>query len=609
MKKTFVLILLFIFIGLSGYSQNSIRLMTYNIRNSFSIDYKQNVQRIANLINNSNPDVIALQEIDSVINRSDNTYILGDLAERTQMHAYFAPAVTHDAGKYGVGILSKKKPIRVESIFLPGREEKRVLLLAEFDDYVYCSTHLSLVEEDQIASLPLLKSFMRNFNKPIYIAGEFNSLPNSTFINELKKDFNIVSNIEEYTFPPFNLTKMTNYIVSFKEPNRLYSVMSTEVLADSIATDHYPILAVIRLAQNVNKIFTTFPYLQNPTQNGITVMCETSVPAYVWLEYGTDSLHLERVRTLVDGQTVCNGTLHKIRLENLQPGITYYYRVCSREILQYQAYYKEFGYTARTKFKTFKLPNKTDDTFTAVIFNDLHKHSSTFRALCNVIANIDYDFVVFNGDCLDDPFDKDEASKFISELTIGVKASQVPVFFMRGNHEIRNAYSINLRNHFDYINDKTYGAFSWGDTRIVMLDCGEDKDDNHWVYYGLNDFTQFRKEQAEFLKKEVSSKIFKKSVKRILIHHIPLYGNEGDNLCDKLWMPILKKSTFDLSINAHTHSFAYYPKEKLGNNYPVIIGGGFEIDNATVIILTKKKNMMDVKVMNAKGEILLNEIY
>lgn len=72
---------------------------------------------------------------------------------------------------------------------------------------------------------------------------------------------------------------------------------------------------------------------------------------------------------------------------------------------------------------------------------------------------------------------------------------------MRGNHEIRNAYSIGLRDHYDYVGNKTYGSFNWGDTRIVMLDCGEDKPDDHWVYYGLNDFTRLRNEQVDFLKK------------------------------------------------------------------------------------------------------------
>lgn len=95
-----------------------------------------------------------------------------------------------------------------------------------------------------------------------------------------------------------------------------------------------------------------------------------------------------------------------------------------------------------------------------------------------------------------------------------------PDFLYAGNHEIRNAYSIGLRDHFDYVGDKTYGSFNWGDTRIVMLDCGEDKTDDHWVYYDLNDFTQLRNEQVGFLKKELAAKEFKKAKKRILLHHI-----------------------------------------------------------------------------------------
>ena len=102
--------------------------------------------------------------------------------------------------------------------------------------------------------------------------------------------------------------------------------------------------------------------------------------------------------------------------------------------------------------------------------------------MCSQIKGVDYDFVIFNGDCVDDPANHDQATAFISELTEGVEGVRVPVFFMRGNHEIRNAYSVGLHSLFDYVGDKTYGAFNWGDTRIVMLDCGEAKPDDHWVY-------------------------------------------------------------------------------------------------------------------------------
>lgn len=67
-------------------------------------------------------------------------------------------------------------------------------------------------------------------------------------------------------------------------------------------------------------------------------MWQTNVPAYCWVEYGTDPSNLKRARTLLDGQVVCGNTLHKIRLDSLQPGQKYYYRTCSQEILLYQAY-------------------------------------------------------------------------------------------------------------------------------------------------------------------------------------------------------------------------------------------------------------------------------
>ncbi len=50
-----------------------------------------------------------------------------------------------------------------------------------------------------------------------------------------------------------------------------------------------------------------------------------------------------------------------------------------------------------------------------------------------------------------------------------------------------------------------------------------------------------------------------------------------------------RKHLFNISLNAHTHKYAYHPKGELGNNYPVIIGGGYKMDGATVMILEKKK--------------------
>lgn len=605
MKKN----LLFIFAALftfSAQAQNTLKLMSYNIKNANGMDNVCNFQRIANVINNASPDVVAIQEVDSMTNRSGQKYVLGEIAERTQMHGYFAPAIDYDGGKYGIGLLTKQVPLRLQTLPLPGREEARTLILAEFADYIYCCTHMSLTEEDRMKSLELVKAFTSSSTKPLFLAGDMNAEPESGFIKELQKDFQILSNPKQHTFPAPDPKETIDYIATLKQNAKGFAVISAKVINEPMASDHRPILVELRTAEKADKIFRMKPYLQNPVGNGITVMWETTVPAYCWVEYGTDTTQLKRARTIVDGQVVCNNYLHKIRIDGLQPGQKYYYRVCSQEILLYQAYKKVFGNTAQSAFSEFTLPATDTDSFTAVVFNDLHQHTQTFRALCQQIKNVNYDFVVFNGDCVDDPVDHNQATSFISELTEGVCGDRIPTFFMRGNHEIRNAYSIGLRDHYDYVGDRTYGSFNWGDTRIVMLDCGEDKPDDHWVYYGLNDFTQLRNEQVDFLKKELSSKEFKKAGKRVLIHHIPLYGNDGKNLCANLWTKLLEKAPFNISLNAHTHKYAYHPKGELGNNYPVIIGGGYKMDGATVMILEKKKDELRVKVLNAKGKILLD---
>ncbi len=605
MKKN----LLFIFAALftfSAQAQNTLKLMSYNIKNANGMDNVCNFQRIANVINNTSPDVVAIQEVDSMTNRSGQKYVLGEIADRTQMHGYFAPAIDYDGGKYGIGLLTKQVPLRLQTLPLPGREEARTLILAEFADYIYCCTHMSLTEEDRMKSLELVKAFTSSSTKPLFLAGDMNAEPESGFIKELQKDFQILSNPKQHTFPAPDPKETIDYIATLKQNAKGFAVISAKVINEPMASDHRPILVELRTAEKADKIFRMKPYLQNPVGNGITVMWETTVPAYCWVEYGTDTTQLKRARTIVDGQVVCNNYLHKIRIDGLQPGQKYYYRVCSQEILLYQAYKKVFGNTAQSAFSEFTLPATDTDSFTAVVFNDLHQHTQTFRALCQQIKNVNYDFVVFNGDCVDDPVDHNQATSFISELTEGVCGDRMPTFFMRGNHEIRNAYSIGLRDHYDYVGDRTYGSFNWGDTRIVMLDCGEDKPDDHWVYYGLNDFTQLRNEQVDFLKKELSSKEFKKAGKRVLIHHIPLYGNDGKNLCANLWTKLLEKAPFNISLNAHTHKYAYHPKGELGNNYPVIIGGGYKMDGATVMILEKKKDELRVKVLNAKGKILLD---
>ena len=532
--------------------ENSLRVMSYNVRNCRGMDEVVDYQRVADIMNRVDPDVIAVQELDSASVRSNGVFALKELADRTRMYYTYGPSIDYQGGKYGIGILSKEKPLSYWMLPLPGREERRLLLVAEFKEYVMCCSHFSLTKEDQVLSVPIILDALKDIRKPLFLAGDMNSIQGSPTQNALQEKFMPLNNYKDNTIPGQSPNRCIDFIYGFDNGNQ-YSVLRRQVLYDEpIASDHLPLFVDVRLKAGVADIFRTKPYLQNPLSNGITVSWFTNVPVHSWVEYGTDRNLGERAETIVDGQVICNNKHHKVRLTGLKPGETYYYRVCSREITLYEAYKKEFGETAYSDIYSFTIPTSVETDFTALIFNDLHKKNEVLDLLADQIEGIDYDFVMFNGDCIDDPRNESEVVHFLSYLNKKVKAENVP------------------------------------------------------VYYDLNDFAGLRMEQVGFLKAELSGKAYKKAAKKVLIHHIPLYGmSEKSYLpCLDLWGGLLAKAPFDVSINAHTHRFAYWPKGSVGNNFPVVIGGGNRPENATVMILSKKGKVMTLKALNTKGETL-----
>lgn len=579
---------------------NSIRIMSYNINNAIGVNETGNLDRIADIISDANPDIVALQ---GVIDLTDDSeiYLVDALGRRVLMHEVYSGTIGFHDDERGIGILSKEKPIKVEKTMYPYYED---VVIAEFSDFYFCCTYFL---DDEVRAETLLHNILQvvkdmDMQKPFFLAGDMNSVYDSDLQKKIRENFNVLNNYKQNTYPADSPEQCVDFIYGYKNGNT-YPVLSRRVLNEPQASTHRPVMVDVRFKADVNNIFRTKPYLQNPVGNGMTISWLTNVPVHSWVEYGENGKLDKRAELYVDGQMICNNKHHKIRLTGLEPGKTYNYRVCSREMLIYQAYYKQFGETAYSDVYSFTMPSDKTTDFTAVIFNDIHKNNGIVDKFSEQLKNINYDLVFFNGDCIDDPKNEDETVGFMSYMNEKVGAEKVPVIYLRGNHEIRNAYSIGLRDLFDYVNDKTYGAFSWGDTRIVMLDCGEDKPDSTWVYYGLNDFEGLRIDQVGFLKQELNSKEFKRAAKKVLIHHIPVYGNDDKyNPCLQLWGDQLSKAPFDVSIHGHTHRYHYHPKGDVGNNFPLVIGGGNRENSATMMVLEKKGNKMNLRVLNTEGE-------
>lgn len=249
MKKKFWIEMtgIFFLAGLLSCQQDvkETRLMSYNVKNGQGMDGFADYGRTANVILKEKPDVVALQELDSATMRSKGAYVLGELAQRTGMHATYAPAINFDGGKYGIGILSKERPLNICSKALPGREEARTMLITEFKDYIYVCMHLSLTEEDRMASLPIIREALSGFHKPVFIAGDWNDTPESALLQEIEKDFTILTDTASPTYPADQPDSTLDYIAAYRPSIHIKESKGyvTEATSES---DHRPVTVVIK---------------------------------------------------------------------------------------------------------------------------------------------------------------------------------------------------------------------------------------------------------------------------------------------------------------------------------------------------------------------------
>lgn len=201
-----------------------VNILSYNVHNCIGMDKEYNYRRIANVISQTSPDIVALQELDSVTVRNKGIHALGELEKLTGMHGTYAAAIPFQGGSYGIGILSREIPIQYKIIPMPGREEKRTLIIAEFKDYVFCATHQSLTPEDQLLAVPLIEKALQNVDKPIFMAGDMNSAPASAPQLELAKHFATLNDTTSYTFPADRPNRCIDYIYGYSKNGYRFDV-------------------------------------------------------------------------------------------------------------------------------------------------------------------------------------------------------------------------------------------------------------------------------------------------------------------------------------------------------------------------------------------------
>ena len=114
-------------------------------------------------------------------------------------------------------------------------------------------------------------------------------------------------------------------------------------------------------------------------------------------------------------------------------------------------------------------------------------------------------------------------------------------------------------------------SYQIGPVLFISLDCGEDKPDSDYSYFGLVKFEDYRLEQKQWLEELVETERFKNAPFKVVVIHIPPKGTWHSNfdIEDKL-LPPLKDKGIDLMVCGHTHRYEYIQANKIAD-FPILI--------------------------------------
>lgn len=325
------------------------------------------------------------------------------------------------------------------------------------------------------------------------------------------------------------------------------------------------------------------PWICDMDSTGVTIVWVTDVPGISYVEMATDSTdHFysktrKRYYAAEAGRRILTDSVHCVRIRGLKPDSKYRYRVVTQALkdwcnddwvtlggLAWSDVWKKKPY----EFKTY--PAKPRE-ITFLVLNDIHERPQFMKELCKNVDLKKLDFVLLNGDMSNRIRSQKHIMDAYLDTCVSMFATDVPLFFNRGNHELRGEFADYLNRYFPTNNGKYYRLQHVAGVDFLFIDSGEDKPDADLEYCGIVECDQYREEQERWLRSLQEEKKIGKYPIVVFSHMPPTLKNwHGPLHMQETLMPELNKMNVSVMLSDHLHRFDYQePNEII--NFPNLV--------------------------------------
>lgn len=237
----------------------------------------------------------------------------------------------------------------------------------------------------------------------------------------------------------------------------------------------------------------------------------------------------------------------------------------------------------------------SNDEIKILTLSDVHDMAKEmYEAVKHINSTPDLIFLL--GDISSELEYKKKYIEGILSYADNLSKGEIPVVYTRGNHETRGEYASQMINYFPNETGEYYFKFNFGELSAIVLDTGEDKNDDHEEYSGLVDFSVYREQEYNWLcslKKENFPGKF-----LLAFSHMP----KIENHFGRDWTKPLKNADAKLLIGGHHHK-----SEFIDGDLPIfdVCGKREKTGEYGASLITLRDNIIHLKTVNNKGEILL----